>query len=65
MIERHIDILMPNDSLVPLDSISLTPVCDATSSDLAHDSVTRSKAMLLICHLHQSLSTRKLQDRNP
>ena len=35
---------MPNDNLVPLDSISLTPVCDATSSDLAHDSVTRSKA---------------------
>ena len=35
---------MPKDNLVPLDSISLTPVCDATSSGLAHDSVTRSKA---------------------
>jgi len=29
---------MPNDSLVPLESVSLTPACDATSSDLAHDS---------------------------
>jgi len=30
--------LMPNDSLVPRDSVVLTPVYDATSSDLAHDS---------------------------
>jgi len=29
---------MPDDSLVPLDNVSLTPACDATSSDLAHDS---------------------------
>ena len=30
--------IMPDDILVPLGSVSLTPVCDATSLDLAHDS---------------------------